>query len=709
MILKIAQFPKRKCNHLRALAIVGFGDKIALFFGNLGLNGGFKNGLCQHMPKRKKSFNDNKQALHAQSGTFIISLLRLRVLAGVAIIVLVAFLVYLPSICGEFVYDDHSLLTQNNLIQTFDGLHKIWCTTEPEDCWPVTYTALWVEWRLWAMYPTGYHVANLILHIVEAMLIWVILRKLSIPGAFLAAIIFTVHPVNVESVAWISQQKNMMAMCFFLLSILWYINAAIPTASTDMASVHSRGGLWEPATSPWPMARSLLLLWYWLSLGAFVLAMLSKGSAAVLPVLLLGIVWWRRRLTRWDFLRTAPFFIVAVALTLVNISFQKRDVGECIRDAGFLERILGAGAVVCFYLYKAILPLKLIFIYPQWNIQTGNFLWWLPLLAALIVTAVLWWFRKGWSRPLLFAWGFFCVSLLPVMGFTDVSFMKYSLVADHYQHIAIIGVIALASAGWSIWHQRARNRAYQVSTAVAVVATGTLAFLTWQQSGIYHNAIELYQATLQHNPGCWVAQNNLGSEFDQKGRLQEAIEHYRQALRLNPDYPNAHNNLGAALANAGRLQEAIEHYEQALRLDPDYPNAHNNLGAALANAGRLQEAIEHYEQALRLKPDFATVHNNLGLALANAGLLQEAIEHYQLALRLKPDFTNVYCNLAFAYARMRQSSEAIGAAQKGLELARSQGQMVQAKQIEDWLNAYRVNLSNFPNVSPSGGSNRPAH
>jgi tetratricopeptide (TPR) repeat protein len=594
----------------------------------------------------------------------------------------------------------------------------------------MSYSTFWIEWRLWGTNPTGYHVTNLILHVIEALLFWIILRKLSIPGAFLAAMIFALHPVNVESVAWIAQRRNVVALLFFLLSILWYLKFTMSTAIAGMAPARSYGGPreQEKTHSSFILHPSSFHFWYWLSLAAFMLAMLGKGSAAVLPVLLLGILWWLRSLTRRDLLRIAPFFLLAVVLTGVNIWFQTHGKDLEFRNAGFVERLLGAGGVVCFYLYKALLPLDLAFIYPQWHIETGNPMWWLPLLAALIVTTVLWWFRKGWSRPLLFAWGFFCVSLVPVMGFTDVGFMKYSLVADHYQHIALIGVIALAAAGWSLWRQRARNTAHWVTTAVAVAAMGALAFLTWQQSGIYHDAIGLYQATLQKNPGSWVPHNNLGNELGQTGRLQEAIEHYQQALRLKPDYADAHLNLGLALTNAGRLQEAIEHLQQALRLKPDYAVAHFNMGLALANAGRLQEAIEYFEQALRLKPDYADAHNNLGVALVGAGRMQEAIEHYQQALRLKPDytealnnlgvalanagrlqeaiehlqqalrlnpnFTNAYYNLAMAYAMMQQSSEAIAAAQKALELARSAGQTNLAKQIEDWLNNYRAGQSN---------------
>jgi protein O-mannosyl-transferase len=636
--------------------------------------------------------------------------------------------------------DDDLFLTENNLIQTPDSLYKLWCSTEYDEYYPVSYSTIWIERRLWEMIPTGYHVINLILHVLEALLIWAILRKLSIPGAFLAALIFTVHPVNVESVAWIAQRRNVVAMLFFLLSILWYLKflkCAHSRLATKLSTVHRPLHI----VSSFILHPSPFNFWYWLSLAAFMLAMLSKGSAAVLPVLLLGILWWLRSLTKWDLLRIVPFFLLAVVLTGVNIWFQTHGTNIEIRNAGFTERLLGAGGVVWFYLYKALLPFDLAFIYPQWHIETGNPMWWLPLLTVVAVTAMLWWFRNGWSRPVLFAWGFFCVSLLPVMGFTDVGFMKYSLVADHYQHIAIIGVIALAAAGWSIWHKRAQNTAYRAPTAVAIMAMGALAFLTWQQSGIYNNAINLYQATLQKNPGCWAAyynlgnelgqigrlqeamehyqqalrlkpdyaeaQNNLGNIFVQTGQLQEAIDHYQQALRLEPDYADAHLGLGVALTNAGRLQDAIEHFRQALRLSPDSISAHNNLGATLAQTGRHEEAIEHFKQALRLKPDNAEVHNSLGRALANTGRLQEAVEHFQQALRLRPDFTNVYYNLALVYARMQQSSQAIDAAQEGLELARSQGQVAQAKQIEDWLNAYRSGLSDRQNPPPPSKSASP--
>ena len=682
------------------------------------------------MSKRRKS--TDKHATQVRSGFSVPSSLRLSVPAGVALIVVAVFVAYLPALNGGFVFDDDKLLTENDLIRAPDGPFRFWCTAEAADYWPISNTTLWIEWRLWGMNSIGYHVTNLILHIVESLLIWIILRKLSIPGAFLAAVIFAVHPVNVESVAWIAQRKGMLAMLFFLLSILFYIKGEIPSSSPQngLPGCHAHACHGH-------VRQSIASRWYWLSLVAFLLAMLSKGSVAVLPVLLLAIIWWRRPLTTWDLLRIAPFFAVAIMLTVVNLWFQTHGAELVVRSASFTERLLGAGGVVWFYLYKALLPFDLVFFYPQWRIDTGNSLWWLPLLAAGAVTALLWWYREGWSRPFLFAWVFFCVALVPVLGFTDVGFMKYSLVADHYQHIAIIGVIALVAAGFSVWHQRMRGGAHWAVAAVAIVVV-VLMFLTWRQSSLYCDKITLYEATLEKNPGCWMAHsnlgfalaqvgrrqeaiehykqalqfkpdfpevhNNMGVEFDQAGRPQKAIEYYEQALALKPDYPMAHYNLGVALDHVGQPQEAIRHYEEALRLKPDYPEAHFNLGVVLANLGRRQEAIEHYEQALQIKSNYPKVHYNLGLTLAKLGRLPEAIQHYQQAVRLKHDYIEAYFNLALLYARTRQSADAISAARKAIEVSQSQGQMERAKKMENWLNSYLENSNDIPETPPQSKS-----
>ena len=428
------------------------------------------------MPKLKKTATTHASGVRL--GIFSAAAAPLGMPAGLALIAAVALAAYLPSVNGGFIWDDYLLLVDNALVKASDGVHRMWCTAQAIDYWPATNTSFWIEWRLWGLNSTGYHVTNLVLHVLESLLIWIILRKLSVPGALLAAVIFAVHPVNVESVAWIAQRKNTMAMLFFLLSILWYLGylkrAPLRVAAKQIP--HPSSVVPHPSSLiSHPSSFILHPLsfdpWYWLSLTAFVLAMLGKGSVAMLPVLLLGIVWWLRPLTWRDFVRIAPFFAVAAILALVNAEFQTHATEKAVREIGFIDRLLGAGGVVWFYLYKALFPLDLAFVYLQWHIQAGNLLWWLPLLAAAAVTALFWRYRKSWSRELLFAWGFFCLSLAPVMGFTDVAFMQYSLVADRYQHIAIIAVIALASAVWGVWlgHSRGKIRLAAATLAACAV------------------------------------------------------------------------------------------------------------------------------------------------------------------------------------------------------------------------------------------------
>ncbi len=626
--------------------------------------------------------------------------------------------------------DDDNLMTENPLMKTFGGLCRFWCSHEAQEFYPVSNSTFWLEWHLWGFNPAGYHVTNLIFHIVDGLLIWVILRKLSIPGAFFAAVIFAVHPVNVESAAWIAQARNMLAMTFFLLSILWYLKG-IQRAASKVAPGRMEGtgreaasGILHPSSFiPHPSS------FYLLSLAAFVLAMLSKGSAAILPGVVLGVVWWLRPLTWRDLARIVPFLAMAGVLVWASVWFQTRGENIVFRTAGFTERLLGAGCVPWFYLYEALFPVDLYFVYPMWHIQAGNILWWLPLTAALAVTAILWICREGWGRPLLFAWGFFCVALLPVAGFADVGFMRYSLVADHYQHMAIIGVIALLSAGWGVWRRSLKRFAWTPAKA-AILAAGCLVFLTWRQNEIYTDEITLYRAALKKNPNCCMVHNNLGFllgvSSNSKEAMDEAIYHFQQAVNLNPEYESAQNNLGTMLSKTGRLKEAEEHLRQALKLKPNYQDTHRTLGDLLFNTGRFQEAEEHLRQALHLnpndpeamrilgellletdrpeeaveqvrqalalKPADANLHNYFGIVLFKAGRLHEAMEHYQQAVLLKPDFTGAYLNMALVYERLKRPTEARASAQKALDLARSQGQTELIKKIQDWMSSGRSGL-----------------
>jgi protein O-mannosyl-transferase len=589
-------------------------------------------------------FTKPGQRARARSGlSFSPSLLGL---CGAVFLASTVAITYWPALSGDFVLDDRQLMS-SELITSPDGLGRIWFTAEGDDFWPVTSTTFWVEWRLWGLRPAGYHVVNVVLHIAACLLLWRILNVFEIPGAFLAALLFAVHPVNVESVAWIAQRKNTLAMVFFLLSILSYLrfDLGAPASLRPATDTHRR-----PAADSW---------WYWLSLAAGLLAMLSKGSVIILPAVLLLLIWWRRPVTWSDALRLAPFCVLAMILTYVNMWFQTHGREIVLRDVTFAQRLAGAGGVVWFYLAKALAPVRLSFLYPQWEIHSSELVWWLPLAAAIVITGLLAWKRdRRWGRPLLLAWAFVCVALLPVMGFTDVGYMKYSLVADHYQHIALIGVVALVAAACAHYFgELAQLWRILLASGVALIA-GILAYATWTQSALYGGPIPLYTAALVDHPGSWVAHNEIGRALTDSGKFDEAIGHFEQSLQLKPDYVEAENNLAAALSDAGRFAEASQHYQKALKLKPNSAEAYANFGNALARAGDLQAALARYETSLRLNPKRAETHNDYGFVLARLGQTEKAIEEYRAALALDLNMALAHKNLGDALLAEGQKDEA---------------------------------------------------
>lgn len=503
-----------------------------------------------------------------------------RTVLGICSIVLVTFAIYIPAIKGGFIWNDDTFLTNNPLIKASDGLYCFWFTTEQPDYFPLTSTSLWLEWRLWGMNALGYHLVNVLLHATSSVLIWFILRRLMIPGAWLAGLFFAVHPVNVESVAWITERKNVLPMVFYLSSILLYLR-------------------FERDEQPWV---------YGLSLGSFFAALLAKTSVAMQPFVLLGCAWWQRgRIVGKDMLRTIPFFVLSLAMSLTTIWFQyNRAIGKdiVVRADSFFSRLAGAGLAVWFYLYKAVVPCKLTFIYPKWHIDESSFIYYLPGLLLLGLFIILYNYRDGWGRPFFFALSYYVIALFPVLGFFNIYFMKYSLVADHWQYTSIMGVIAL-SVGLGAYAYRASSKALRHLLIIAVIVIfGLLSFQTLRQCFIYQSVETLWRDTILKNQNAWLAHYNLGNHLARQGRIKEAIDRYSDALKVKPDYSEAHNNLGALLAHKGDIDEAISHLSEALRIDPKNPRAHFNLGIALEKQGNLEQAIVHFSEALRIRPSY---------------------------------------------------------------------------------------------------------
>jgi tetratricopeptide (TPR) repeat protein len=482
-----------------------------------------------------------------------------------------------------------------------------------------------------------YHLVNIAFHAANGILIFLILRGLRVPGAWLAAAVWVLHPVNVESVAWITELKNTQSGLFFFLAVLCFLRF-----EADATRRH----------------------WYGLALLCGLAALVSKPSTVVLPFVLLLCAWWQRgRWRRADMARIAPFFLLALAMSALTITEQQGDVlraGTTEWQLGLAERTVIAGKAIWFYAAKILWPVRLTFVYPRWDVNASSLWSWLPIAALVALAVMVWRCRnRAGCRAVLFGGGFFIVALLPVLGFFDIFYLRYSFVADHFQYLACLGLISLtASAGTAIC-ARAGQSGRGFGTLAAAIVLLILGVSTWRQAHIYQDMETLWTDTLMKNPQCWMAHDNLGNDFLQKGKLSDAIGHFEQALRIKPDYAEARYNLGTALSREGRIPEAIAQYDQALRLKPDYAEAHNNLGIALAQTGKLDDAIPHFEQALRINPDYDQARCNLGNVFLKEGKFAEAIAQYEQELRIKPDLAEVHYNLGIALARVGRVPEAI--------------------------------------------------
>ncbi len=540
-------------------------------------------------------------------------------------------LAYFPALRADFIWNDADYVTAPAL-RSWAGLGRIWTELgATEQYYPMLHSAFWVQHRLWGDAPTGYHLFNVGLHALAACLLAAVLRRLAIRGAWLAAFVFALHPVGVESVAWISEQKNTLSLVFYLLAALAYLRF----------TAERRPGAWLAATA------------------LFVVALLSKSVTATLPAALLVIFWWQRGRLEWrrDVVPLLPWFALGAAMGLFSAWVEKKYIGADGAEFAlhFGERALLAGRIVWFYLGKVLWPAELIFIYPRWTVDAAAWGQWLYSLAVVAALAGLWWLR-GRSRAPLAAALFFGGSLFPTLGFFNVYAFIFSFVADHWQYLPSIGVIVLLAAGLTTLLSRAPALARRGLPVLLVAGLGVLSF---HQSRMYADMRTFYRATIERNPAAWMAHNNLGNLLREDGKLDEARAHFEAALRVRRNLEKVHNNLGNVLRDQRRPAEAIAHYREALALRPDYVDALNNLGSLLRQQRQVPEALELLERAVKLDPKFADAHNNLGVALRDAGRVEASIAAFEQAVRLDGRMAAAHLNLALSFSLVGREREAM--------------------------------------------------
>jgi len=555
---------------------------------------------------------------------------------GSAIIVLLTLVAYLPATRGGFIWDDDDHFINNPAMLSVEGLRQIWSSLAASRYYPLTLTVFWVQRHFWGLHPLPYHAVNIVLHAVNAVLLWTLLRRLKVRGSWVAAVLWALHPVNVETVAWVTELKNTQSGLFFLLALLVFLRFEHGLHPSD----------------------------YVMALVCGAAAMLSKPSTVVLPGVILLCAWWQRgRWTRNDFLRVAPLVVFGVCMSLLTIVEQRYHIaneGTSEWTLTAVQRLVLAGRAVWFYAGKLLWPTDLCFIYPRWELRVHSIMAWLPAAGLVLVAWALWYFRRADSaRAMTFGLGCFILALLPVLGFFDIYFFRFSFVADHFQYLASMGLIALvAGAGTTVCRRAGQGGRHSGMLLVAAVLT-MLGMSTWRQEQVYKDLETLWRGTLTKNPDAWMAHYNLGVALASQGKFSDAMAEYATALRIKPDYVDAHNNLGVALTNQGKFSDAIAEFTAALRINPDNAVAHNNLGVTLADQGKVSEAVAEYTAALWIKSDFAEAHYNLGNALLQQRKVSDAIHQYENVLRITPGDAEVHNNLGDILYQLGRVSEAI--------------------------------------------------
>jgi len=591
------------------------------------------------------------QSLEADSDSWTLTLDVGNLWRG-SLLLLATIFSHWQAIGGGFIWDDDAHVTRLDL-RSFEGLWLIWTKLgATQQYYPLLHSVFWFEHALWGDNASFYHIANILFHTLAVFLLVAVLRKLAIPGAWVAGFIFALHPVYVESIAWVTEQKNTISAIFYLLAAFHYIKY-------DQERKRNN---------------------YIYGLLFFILALLSKTVTATLPAALLVIFWWQRgRLSlKRDVVPLLPWFVFGVIGGCFTAWVERVYIGANGADFALtpVMRCLLAGHVVWFYLGKLLWPANLIFIYEHWNIDSSSFVQYLYPLALLALIAVLYFYAvrtirgeapSQFTRAPLAGFLFFVGTLFPVLGFANVYPFMFSYVADHFQYLGSLGIIVPLSAFFTISIDKLSLENRGIGSAIGGVMLGLLGVLSWQQCAMYESGETLYRTTLKKNPSCWMAHNNLGAILLNQGKIAEAETQFVEALHLRTLYADAQSNLTSVLIRTGRFKEAIDSGIKSLKLR-ETAESENSLAVAFANTGQFQEAIAHYQVALRIKPNYFEVYNNLGNAFMAIRRFDDAFNCFQAAVKLAPNYAEAYDNLAILLLNTGRNADAIKVSEHAVQL-----------------------------------------
>jgi protein O-mannosyl-transferase len=584
--------------------------------------------------------------------------------AGGALFLLVV-VTYIPSMSNGFIWDDPQYVVDNPTLKSAGGLWQIWTDpTSTPQYYPMVHSSFWIEARLLGTdRAEGFHVDNILLHALAAVLLWRALVKLTVPGAWLSAGIFAVHPVMVESVTWVTERKNVLSMFFYLLALHAYLRSGLMGADeTPRLELRETG---EPGQKSKKKkqrkmevdTRSTLAPkhWYFASLILFLAALLSKTVTCSLPAAILLIIWWKRGAIGWKEVKPLlPMLILGLALSAVTSHLEHTRVGARGPDFDWsvVDRCLIAGHAIVFYAGKLIWPNPLMFMYPKWDLQAGRGLQFLYPAGVVGTVLMLWLARQRIGRGPLVAVLFFVGTLMPALGFVNVYPMRYSFVADHFQYLASLGLIVLVSAGLSR------------SSRWAVVVILPLAWISWHQQAIYADAKTLWQNTIAQDPGTWMAHTNLAGVFRAEKNIDAGLAQSRIALELAPHEADTNYDYGISLAEHRRWGEAIAHFRLAIGCDAGCAPAWSDMSRVLWDHGSSPadqaEAVADARRALALQPNLADPHYVLAREAEVGGDLAGAIGEYNKALVANDQDFHSHYNLGNCLLQSGRPGEAAG-------------------------------------------------